>query len=369
MPSSVPPSPARPAEDAVPAGLPAPSTTPSTARREHGIDQIRGLAVLLVVLAHVRSIPIGMGVEVNSELLLVLVREFHVVRMPVLLVLSGLLLGHSLRKPPATYYRGKAEKILWPFLVWSAVTAVAQGAPERILETPVPYLVGGPWHLWFLWVLLACHLVGPIVRLVPAGLLVCVLLVGTLAVKDSAPDWVVNPLFWGAFFFLGAAFGPHLARIRRLPWPAVLAAAVWTIVAVTLHLTSAELLYISPDRPVAAFLGPLGAIVVALWLSGRLPRSASLEFVGRRSLVVYVAHVPVIMVVSLLLGEWAEGHRWSFYAITGLAAVAIPVLMARAYGPLRWLFESPTAGPRRRGADGPARRGGPAPRRVPRHAA
>ena len=67
------------------------SRVPGAAGREHGIDQIRGMAVLLVVIAHVRSIPIGVGVDVNSELLVMFTKEFHTFRMPVLLVLSGLL--------------------------------------------------------------------------------------------------------------------------------------------------------------------------------------------------------------------------------------------------------------------------------------
>ena len=63
------------------------SRVPGAAGREHGIDQIRGMAVLLVVIAHVRSIPIGVGVDVNSELLVMFTKEFHTFRMPVLLVL------------------------------------------------------------------------------------------------------------------------------------------------------------------------------------------------------------------------------------------------------------------------------------------
>lgn len=320
------------------------SRVPGAAGREHGIDQIRGVAVLLVVIAHVRSIPIGVGVDVNSELLVMFTKEFHTFRMPVLLVLSGLLLSRSLHKPLSTYYRGKAEKILWPFLVWAAITAFAQAAPERLLVTPGRYLLGGPWHLWFLWVLLACYLVGPVVRWVPAWLLVPAMLAGALALGKDGPEWLLDPLFWGAFFFLGAALGSRLDSVRRLPWPVVVAAAVWALAAVTLHSTSAEFLYISPARPIVAFLGPLGAVVVVLWASGRLPRFPLFEFVGRRSMVMYVAHVPVIMVISLVLGDWAVGHRWLFYALTGLAAVCVPLLLAVAYRPLRWLFEAPTSG-------------------------
>ncbi|WP_368669079.1 hypothetical protein, partial [Micrococcus sp. GbtcB5] len=42
-------------------------------------------------------------------------------RMPMLVFLSGVLLPRSVSMPLGTYYRGKAERSLRPFLVWVGV--------------------------------------------------------------------------------------------------------------------------------------------------------------------------------------------------------------------------------------------------------
>ncbi|MDK6499355.1 hypothetical protein QP341_26160, partial [Escherichia coli] len=77
------------------------------------------------------------------------VQVFQSWRMPMLVFLSGVLLPRSVSKPLGTYYRGKAERILWPFLVWMVVLALATGRPGSLLSGE--FWRGGAWHLWFLW--------------------------------------------------------------------------------------------------------------------------------------------------------------------------------------------------------------------------
>ena len=110
------------------------STTPtppmshgSTPSRMTWMDAMRGFAVLLVMFTHTYTMPQGLDATFSSVAFANVVQVFQSWRMPMLVFLSGVLLPRSVSKPLGTYYRGKAERILWPFLVWMVVLALATG--------------------------------------------------------------------------------------------------------------------------------------------------------------------------------------------------------------------------------------------------
>lgn len=131
---------------------PRPPTHGSTSPREHWMDALRGVAVLLVVFTHTYTMPQGLDATFSCVAFANIVQVFQSWRMPMLAFLAGVLLPRSVAKPTATYYRGKAERILWPFLVWMVLLALALGTPESLGSWE--YWRGGAWHLWFLWVLM-----------------------------------------------------------------------------------------------------------------------------------------------------------------------------------------------------------------------
>ena len=305
--------------------------------RVYWMDAVRGLAVLLVVLTHSYTMPQVLGAEFQSKTLAGIVQFFHSFRMPILLFLSGVLLERSVAKPLGVYYRGKAERILWPYLVWTALVAFALGRPQSLLKPE--FWLGGRWHLWFLWVLIACYLIGPITRWIPSWA-VAGTFVALLLVLEGIPKDLHRILYWGVFFFLGAAFGRLLPRIKELHWSLVLLSGAATAVAIWAHMDGRYSM--GSGHPVTLLAG-LGGIVFGLWLAQRLPRLPFLEFCGRRSIVLYVAHLPVLMVACRLWEDVASIRPIDFYLWMASATFLIPLLLAAAYPYVRWLFEFPTA--------------------------
>ncbi|MGW9738837.1 surface polysaccharide O-acyltransferase-like enzyme [Micrococcus sp. 140720015-1] len=353
------------------------STTPtppvshgSTPSRMTWMDAMRGFAVLLVMFTHTYTMPQGLDAAFSSVAFANVAQVFQSWRMPMLVFLSGVLLPRSVSKPLGTYYRGKAERILWPFLVWMVVLALATGRPGSLLS--VEFWRGGAWHLWFLWVLMLCYLIGPVIRRVPALVVAVVLFVLLLEFVSGPRHWV-RPLYWGVYFFLGAASARLLPRIRTAPAALGVIAVILMVLTVTATRTGA--LVVAERQPWSVFAA-LPGILVVLWLGPRLPRLPFLEFCGRRSMVLYVAHMPVLILAVAAFRDLAAVRPVDFYVAIASFTFLVPLALALGYRRVRWLFEFPTAGrvrarPRTRAsapeaADAvPARTAEPAPTTAP----
>ena len=306
--------------------------------RAHWMDALRGMAVLLVILTHTATMPAGLEAEFAAPGLVRFTQVFHALRMPLLMFLSGTFLPRSLEKPLGVYARGKLERVLWPFIVWMTVLALCLGTPEHLLSWG--YWRGGAWHLWFLWVLLFCYLVGPLARRVPPALIALGLFLLLLEMAGGPRDHL-RMLYWGVYFFLGAAAARHLPRIRSVRPVLALGALALAVLAILDHLGGG--LVVSERRPWSV-LAALPGILFMLWLGPRLPRLPFLEFCGRRSIVLFVSHLPVLILAVTLLRGLAPEHPGAFYAAMAAATFLVPLALARAYPRVRWLYESPTAG-------------------------
>lgn len=94
----------------------------AVASRHVELDAIRGTAVMLVVLYHA-IIALDL-IGTKAPMWLVLFNDaVSPFRIPTLVLLSGLLLPRSLRKPAGEYVRGKIRGLAWPYLVWTVIVA------------------------------------------------------------------------------------------------------------------------------------------------------------------------------------------------------------------------------------------------------
>lgn len=269
--------------------------------RMEWMDTLRGGAVVAVLVLHVQLITSA----VSGDPLLPLARideRLADVRMPLLMLLSGVLLPRSLAKGLRTHVVGKVRAILWPYAVWMVVDLTHVFADAAVTGRAVPWEMAGeavhdpPGYLWFLAWLFAFHvLAAPLperVRTVAAfsGLALSHLVVGT------GPD--LGRFLWLFPFFL---LGDVLAR--SLPT-----------------------------------LAPAGAGAAANRLS-----IAPLAAVGRSSIVYYVSHMPVAVYAVPLL--WACGLRspWLVAALALAAALGVGRMLAAVqHAPgWRWLFAWP----------------------------
>jgi uncharacterized membrane protein YcfT len=263
-------------------------------------------------------------------------------RMPVLMFLSGILLPQSLAKPGGEYAAGKVSMVAWPYLLWSVIILAASGdlGPASLLQ--VLYL--SPTYLWYLWFILVFYALAYPSRRVPPPALAAVGLGVSLLLPDgSRPETMA---FLSAFFFLGAWCARHPELIERSvmrPW--VLVAAAGSAVAVgVLNVLGHEVLY----RAEYAW-GVVGGLAVVCWIFPRLGRNratAALEFVGRYSIVFYVAHLGPIMITLALADVLGIADAWFMLPLLLTAGIGLPLGLAwvystRKHASVNLLFELP----------------------------
>ena len=323
----------------------------SSASRIEWMDVLRGTSILLVVFNHAilfaSTLPSG-----SPEVAWALNQVFAPIRMPLMVFLSGLLVAPSLARGWRQYLRGKARRVLYPYLVWSAIAlvllylwkirdgliggvapaAVTPWEPLRVLYDPLE-------HLWFLYDLFLFYVIALAVsRISPlwiAG--------GALVAAAVVPDFSAQRfLVLLVFFMLGVWMSQHpgtLDRVLARRWFVWLCAAVsiGTIAAVALGI---GLRYTALSAPFAA--AGIGLAIVAARRIGSRRLLRPVRFIGRDSLVFYIVHWwPTSLGVAL---GAATGNGW-VALLTGtalglLVSTAVAWLI-RVWPPLNWLFSAP----------------------------
>ena len=252
-------------------------------------------------------------------------------RIPLLLVLSGMLLRRSLAKPVVRYYWGKFSHVGWPYLVWCCILLAVSGS--RYDATSIWFWMGGS-YLWYLVVIGACYALGPIVRWIPPGV-VAIGMIILLFIWDPSTNAVIRVLENGPYFFAGVWAAGRTSRILSAPvWLACIVGAG----AVTWGAYSATVIGYAPRiHPVGTVTSLLGVFLFA-WLFSRVRSSRPLEWAGRHSLVLYVAHFPVMV---LLLRSGVDAlPSWVVYFILLATGIGVPVLQGR-YASTSVLFRLP----------------------------
>ena len=298
------------------------------------MDVLRGTAIVLLLLWHAPAIPALLGVEMpewvrtaNAALL-----PF---RMPTLMFLSGLLLPKSLAKPLPAYYSGKLRLIAWPYFLWAALHLVLYGG--KPMSDPQAWLATG--YLWFLFYLLGYYLVAPLFRRVPSWVPLLLAIVGAFAFDH----WLLHRFaYFGIFFFAGYVLSPHMPRIMaftRHPW--AIAVIGCTGAGVAAYSAVVGVQYVTAAAPFV-IVGILGLARLATLAAGHA-WSRALQFVGRTSIVYYVVHFPVMLLVAR--GMIALGvDDWLPVAAATLAAALVVCTVLARYRhvvPVEYLFEAP----------------------------
>ncbi|MGP9538177.1 acyltransferase family protein [Brachybacterium sp. AOP43-C2-M15] len=304
------------------------------------MDAVRGTAILLLLLWHASAVPVLFGVEM-PEIVRSANAFFLPFRMPTLMLLSGMLLGRSLRKPLPRYLVGKIAMVLWPYLIWVVI------AKLTFLD-----MAGLPWwhwrawyatsYLWFLFFIGIYYIAAPLLRRLPAWVPIVIAIAGGLLLEPGSMEQ--RMAYFAIFFFGGhwlARFPDLVQRLSRPRWTVLLALPAIAFGAASVARPDA-LQYLIWGAP----LSIAGALALVGTYSAALPEGFArrgLEALGRSSIVFYVSHFPVMALISQsALSTWGA---LVLAAVNLVAALAVGSLLARwkSVPPARWLFQAPDA--------------------------
>lgn len=288
------------------------------------IDQLRGVTILLVVAFHGKTV-LGRFVDGAPGPIDVALDLFAPFRMPLLVFLSGMLLGAGLAKPLRAYTLSKLHRIGWPYVVWSVLFLLV--ADRLSVDRLLRLVVDAPPHLWFLANLLVYY---ALARLLLAARIPLVAAAAVSLPLSFVPDGygVRRSLFLFAFFVAGHVYAEHRERLAFRPRRLWLAGSALVTVASAIASAAGVDLKYEPELAVA----PVSGIVLCLLVApaaGPGPGGRALAFVGRHSIVFYVAHYPVLWAFSTTLaGLGVRAFLPAYVAGCALALVVGAALSA-----------------------------------------
>ncbi|MBD8546391.1 acyltransferase family protein [Sphingomonas sp. CFBP 8760] len=284
-----------------------------------GLDMLRGLAVMLMVFGHCVSWGDYGAMFAPYQ---ALGWALTGVRMPVLVLISGTL-AHGLLRADAARLRARLGHFGWTYAIWMPVVLLftvtcLNPVPMRIgVDTLIGECIRPMTVMWFVWVLAIYTVVLFATRRVPRATVAGVAIL--LSIVGYAVELPVfshgNLLRYAGLFFVGALYRAEVMRLvtMRFSWK-LMAALVAGLI--PLHVAGQALragegwqILGVPER----FL--LCAIALhGVQLLYRLPVAAPIARLGQKTLPVFVAHLPVLLMARMVL--------------PGLGGVIAPVVLA-----------------------------------------
>jgi uncharacterized membrane protein YcfT len=336
-----------------------------TIRRETWPDVAKGFCIVLVVLWHVvtkhylrvdwdTSLPWSAAWGTLGEQLLPL-------RMPLFFTISGLFAVGAVARPWPVLLRTRVASFFYLYALWLLIhTAVMWSTPTfetaraRSAGELLSQLTISPTNLWYLFALAAYFAIARATRRVPTGwLLMAALLLSAVAAADLLP--VVSnrgQVYQNLVFFLaGLRLRPVVESFASASSPRRLLATAAAYVAALAAMAGLGAQHWPGVWPAVSVLAIAVGIVAAAMVARHLTRTTrALSGLGRRTLPVYVMHLPLLAVLDRLL----RGPLAELEPRTALVAALEPVVMTamlivtclllervvRRRG-TRWLLEMP----------------------------
>ncbi|MHA7282226.1 acyltransferase family protein [Arthrobacter sp. TMS2-4] len=299
----------------------------SNKARDSWLDFLRGLAIFLVIADH-SAIATAERLGAAPGVVEALNDAANPFRMATLIFVSGMLLPRSLQKPKGQYLWGKIANIAWPYLFWScailgvyAAGYALQGSEPLEAGIFLRIFYSPPTMLWYLAYLFAFYVVTLWLNATVKALLIpASMLVSFLAAGDGS--WQSMFYLFG-FFLIGDLASRHRAKwepLTRRPELTSLGAG-FALLAAVASVVGVEVRY-QPAWAVAVPGGIFAVVPLAKALAEtRLGRVLAGE--GSDSIVYYVTHGLVILILSEALVRGGMSNAWVVYCVCLVSALVV----------------------------------------------
>lgn len=264
---------------------------------------------MCVVFSHVLRGLLTSKMLAPSEGELFVDNWLYTFQVPVFFFVAGAFVNRvKARETPREFMQDALLRLGYPYAVWQTlqilIMLAASGVTNRAVQARdlLKFPVEPMFQFWFLYVLML--------------ILVLYAALRSSRVSDGIAFWFfASMLFWpdvewltlrelrtNAVFFGCGLVAPGLLKQMSGWSAAVLLLFGSACFAGMTLLVAAGLAYPTAAHPVGAMLGVLGTVAFAMLLD-RCPNLPGLEFVGKFSLEIYLAHVCFTAAVRILLAR------------------------------------------------------------------
>lgn len=251
-------------------------------------------------------------------------------RMPLFFFVSGLLAARSLGRTLRSSYR---QRILSPYylyaiwlglscIVYTLIGSIIDGPGASSFDTVFSALAYPISSLWYLYALAAYYLLAKMLGRFSRAFALAVAV--SLAILASFWPVGVQTSVIGnfSFYLLGAYFpdaAKKLARTANLTRVGI--AALLYLLVIGVYVVEVD--GVPGVRPLASAVAVWVGVVLLAFVAKWQPASRPLSYLGRRTLPIYVLHLPLLALVDEFVRMDLSGHGWA----TVLLAFIYPALL------------------------------------------
>lgn len=325
------------------------------------VDTAKGYGIILVVLAHAVRGLISSDIMTWTSVTRFVDAWIYAFHMPLFFFLAGLFLFRSVEKPWGTFVSDKFRTIAYPYFVWSVLTVLIKAALGPLTNQPrnlsdLALILYAPieqyWFLYVLFVLLIATSALLKLGIRPWAIFLVAILIypgllpvssggwHVLAVTREMAIYTVLGIIVGGWRGLGMISGIHAG------WLA-LGVVAGLMVASLAGLS--ELPYMYALQPVFAVSGTVAVVALAV-LTDKTKLAAAIQFLGRHSLEIYLAHTMASAAVRIALIKFAHVSEPVPHLMLGtLAGLYLPIAMVLLFERVgfRFAFTLPRSRPQR----------------------
>jgi uncharacterized membrane protein YcfT len=320
------------------------------AQRVDWVDYAKGICIVMVVMMHsTLGVEAAAGEASWAHALVAFAKPF---RMPDFFLISGLFLARVIDRDWRSYLDRKVVHFAYFYLLWVTIQFAfkapgfaAEHGALGVIRLYAEAFVEPFGTLWFIYLLPILFVVTKLARNVPA--IIVWLVAAALEIAPIATGWTVIDEFASRFvyFYTGYVLAQRIFAIAAAAQARPLIAggllALWAV------LNGCYVFAGLADQPfISLTLGLIGAaaVVAVSALMAKSDLFAALRYLGRNSIVVYLAFflgMAAARAVLLRTGIIPDLGTVAMLVTASGIAGAVALFCAVRNTPLRFLFERP----------------------------